>query len=59
MSSMIGTLFLLTWGPITEKFKIFYGIFQIGIHQVQVLQASQASGGSTQFPMEYSLCLPG
>ena len=49
MSSLIGTLFLLTLGPIMEKCKIFYGIFQIGIHQVQVLQASQASGGSTQF----------
>ena len=51
ISSLIGTLFLLTSGPIMEKFKIFYGIFQIGIHQVQVLQASQAGRESTQWTM--------
>ena len=42
------TIFLLTSGPIMEKFKILYGNFQIGIHQVQVLQASQAGRESTQ-----------
>ena len=35
-----------------EKFKIFDGIFQVGIHQFQVIQASQAGRGSTQFPGE-------
>ena len=35
-----------------ERFKILYGNFQIGIHQVKVLQASQAGGGSIQFPGE-------
>ena len=52
ISNMLGTLFLLTWGPIMENFKISHGIFQTGVHQAQVLQASQAGRGSTQFPGE-------
>ena len=31
-----------------EEFKILYDIYQIGIHQVQVLQASQAGKDSTE-----------
>ena len=45
---MMGTLFLLTWGHIIKKFKILDGIFQLGYHQAQVLQANQAGRGSTQ-----------
>ena len=35
-----------------ENFKILYGIFHTGVSQAQVLQASQAGRGSTQFPGE-------
>ena len=45
---MIGILFLLPWDPIMAKFKILDGIFQLGDHQAQVLQASQADRESTQ-----------
>ena len=49
ISSMMGILFLLLWGPMIEKLKILDGIFQLGDHQAQVLQANQAGRESTQF----------
>ena len=48
ISSMMGILFLLLWGPMIEKLKILDGIFQLGDHQAQVLQANQAGRESTQ-----------
>ena len=45
---MMSLLFVSPWGPIMEEFNILNGIFQFGIHQAQVLQATQARRESTQ-----------
>ena len=60
ISSMMGISFLLPWGLIMQKFKILDGIFQLGDHQAQVLQASQAGRESTQLasPGNRVLSLP-